>query len=187
MAARKTAAAAAQAQPAKTTAKAADAALDAKVQLRPGFNIEDAIAATGKTLNALCKEAGGPAGGMNPSQLRRMIAGQVARVEIGRAAIIAKHLNVTVDKMWIADEGAAAERARKEAAQPQLTRSAILRAEAEAEAAKPEAKPRRRTAKAAPDAQSAAGRKALAAQAEAPEAPVAAKRTRRQVTARVAK
>jgi hypothetical protein len=115
-----------KAQPAKAAA-AVVAEASEKVQLRAGFDVAAAIAATGKKLNALCVEAGGPAAGMNPSQLRRMMIGQVNRVEKGRAAIIAKNLGVAFDKMWEGDEGAAAGKARKQTA-------GIVEAPAKAEA-----------------------------------------------------
>jgi hypothetical protein len=46
---------------------------------RDKFDWAAAIEATGKWLNALCAEAGGRAKGANPSQIRRLMLGQVVR------------------------------------------------------------------------------------------------------------
>jgi hypothetical protein len=63
------------------------------------FDWAAAIEKTGKTLNALCAEAGGPAAGANPSQLRRLMKGEVARVERTRAEAIAKLIGVPFTKV----------------------------------------------------------------------------------------
>ena len=87
-----------KAAPAKAPAE--KAAASEWVNPKPGFDWAKAIEATGKSLNALCVEAGGPAEGANPSQLRRLMKGEVARVERGRAERIAKLVNTPFTKVW---------------------------------------------------------------------------------------
>ena len=88
-----------KAAPAKAAADKKAAASE-WVNPKPGFDWTAAIEKTGKSLNALCAEAGGPAQGANPSQLRRLMKGEVARVERGRAERIAKLINTPFTKVW---------------------------------------------------------------------------------------
>jgi hypothetical protein len=69
-------------RPAKAPADKNSAASE-RVNAKPGFDWAAAIEKTGKSLNALCVEAGGPASGANPSQIRGSMKGEVARVERG--------------------------------------------------------------------------------------------------------
>src|SRR5207249_4827371 len=69
------------------------------VNPRPASEWAAAIEKTGKSLNALCAEAGGPAGGANPSQIRRH-AWRGRRVEAGRAHRIAEEIGAPFAKMW---------------------------------------------------------------------------------------
>jgi hypothetical protein len=91
---------AAKAAPAKATPAKATTAQADFVSPRDGAAFTAAVEATGKSLNALCTEAGGPAAGMNPSQIRRIIQGEVARVETGRAKVIAHHLGAAFDRLF---------------------------------------------------------------------------------------
>jgi hypothetical protein len=88
----------APAKAAAPTAKAATAT--AWVSPVAKFDWAAAIEKTGKTLNALCAEAGGPAAGANPSQIRRLMKGEVARVERARAEQIAKLIGTPFAKLW---------------------------------------------------------------------------------------
>jgi hypothetical protein len=89
-----------KAQPAKAEAPKAEEAATEWMAPKAGFDWAAAISKTGKSLSGLCKEAGGPSAGANPSQLRRLSLGQVARVEKARAEQIAKLLGVAFTKMW---------------------------------------------------------------------------------------
>ena len=87
--------------PAKTTAPAAKAAPATEwVSPVAKFDWAAAIEKTGKSLNALCTEAGGPAAGANPSQIRRLMKGEVARVERGRAEQIARLIGTPFKTVW---------------------------------------------------------------------------------------
>jgi hypothetical protein len=87
--------------PAKAAAPTAKAATATEwVSPVAKFDWAAAIEKTGKTLNALCAEAGGPAAGANPSQIRRLMKGEVARVERARAEQIAKLIGTPFAKLW---------------------------------------------------------------------------------------
>jgi hypothetical protein len=97
-------------QPAAAPASKADF-----VAPNPKFDVMDAVAATGKSINALAKEYAGPDGkvapgarGFNPSQIRRLAQGASNRVDRARAEFLAEALNVPFAKMWVEMDGSPA-------------------------------------------------------------------------------
>jgi hypothetical protein len=92
--------AAAKAKAPAAKAKAPEGGRVDKVGIRDKALIQKALDALGTNLARLCREAGGPAAGANPAQLRRLMIGEVSRVERGRAEVIARHLGMAPAALW---------------------------------------------------------------------------------------
>ena len=115
--------------------------------------IAKAITATGKSIQAIAREHG-----QNPSQLRRLVAGTVAKVDLPRAESIAKALGVKLSDLFGAPEVKAGKAVKTPAAPKGGT--------------KPKGKGNRTSRATAKAAQDAAGRQAPeAVTTETPAAP----------------
>jgi hypothetical protein len=84
--------------------------------------IARAVKASGKTLNAISREHG-----LNPSQMRRLAADSVAKVDLVRAQAIAQALGVQVSDLFGEPADKAAPKATPEATAPKATGKATPR------------------------------------------------------------